>query len=427
LDARSRAAELLPLVPAAAIPLLFLHRSYQAHASIGPVDVYTSDLAAAAVVGAALAAGVLFGWAPLRRPRLLWIVAGALLGLLVASCFWTPLEQVTKHLVSVAKIIEYALLAPALVLLMRRRVDVDRFLWVFVAWAACAAVWGSLQFLGLVNEFSGKRPGQREVSFLGIHDFAGFAAAALAIGFAGLALAQRGRLTAVAAAAGTLGSILAASVFAYSGVVVAAIVAAYVGLRARTLTLRRGLVIGAMVLVVGGGVYGLRVNDVSAFFSFLGKPTSTTPTDAIQTGSQRIMLAYIGLRMWRDHPILGLGFDRSTTDYRPYLAAARRRYPNEAPSSFPSPQHPWGVQNLYVQALSDVGVVGLALLVATFAVGLVFAVRALPLEGLLALIALGWLIVVVATWNALGFDPGGPLMALTFIALGLAALLGGLE
>ena len=42
-----------------------------------------------------------------------------------------------------------------------------------------------LQFLGLVNEFYGKRPGQREVSFLGIHDFAAFSAAALAIGFAG--------------------------------------------------------------------------------------------------------------------------------------------------------------------------------------------------------------------------------------------------
>ena len=88
---RARAAELLPLVPAAAIPLLFLHRTYQAHASVGPVDVYTSDLAAAAVVVAALAAGVLFGFAPLRRALPLWIVAGAFLALLVVSVFWTPL------------------------------------------------------------------------------------------------------------------------------------------------------------------------------------------------------------------------------------------------------------------------------------------------------------------------------------------------
>jgi O-antigen ligase len=84
------------------------------------------------------------------------------------------------------------------------------------------------------------------------------------------------------------------------------------------------------------------------------------------------------------------------------------------------------VQNLYVQALADMGVVGLALFVATFAVGFVLAVRALGAHGLHALIALGWLIVVVATWNALGIVAGDPLQALTWLALGLAATLGGL-
>ena len=74
---RFRAAELLPLVPAAAVPLLFLHRSYQAHTSLGPIDVYSSDVAAGVVVLAALVAGALFGWAPLRRPLTLWILRSA--------------------------------------------------------------------------------------------------------------------------------------------------------------------------------------------------------------------------------------------------------------------------------------------------------------------------------------------------------------
>ena len=50
LDPRLRAADVLPLVAAAAIPLVFLHVHYQAHATLGPVDVYGSDVAIAVTV-----------------------------------------------------------------------------------------------------------------------------------------------------------------------------------------------------------------------------------------------------------------------------------------------------------------------------------------------------------------------------------------
>jgi hypothetical protein len=53
---RLRAADLLPLVAAAAIPLIFLHARYQARTSVGPLDVYGSDIAIAATVAAALVA-----------------------------------------------------------------------------------------------------------------------------------------------------------------------------------------------------------------------------------------------------------------------------------------------------------------------------------------------------------------------------------
>jgi hypothetical protein len=76
----------LPLVPAAAIPLIFLHTQYQAQTSLGPLDVYGSDVAVAATVAAALVAGVWWGFAPLRRAAALWTVAGAFLGLIVVSC-----------------------------------------------------------------------------------------------------------------------------------------------------------------------------------------------------------------------------------------------------------------------------------------------------------------------------------------------------
>jgi hypothetical protein len=426
LATRLRAAALLPLVPAAALPLLFLHRSYQGfHGTIGPAQVYSSDLAIAAVVVAAAVAGARCGWSPLRRPLVLWVVAGAMLGLFVLSCFWRPLDHTQKHLVTAAKLVEYALLAPSVVLLLRRRIDVERLLWAFVGWNAAAAGWGILQFLGLVNEFEGKRPAQREVSFIGIHDFAGFSGATLAIGLAGIALGNRSRLVKAATASGIVGSILPASVFAYAGVVLAALAAALVGRRAGTLTPRRGLALVVILAVVGAGVYELRGSDVTNFLSFLGhaKPTRSE-SENIQTGAQHVLLAYIGVRIWLDHPLLGVGLDRSTNRYGPYIGAAKRRFPDQAPSAFPSPQHPWGVQNLWVQALADTGVAGFALVVATFVTGLVLAVKALPAAHFLALVVIGWLLVATATWNALGLIAGNPLQALTWLGFGLAAIVG---
>jgi O-Antigen ligase len=413
---RLRAAEVVPLVPAAAIPFLFLHRRYQPlHVSVGAVDVFASDLAAAAVVAGALYAGWRAGWAPLRAARALWIVAAAFLALLVVSCFWTPLDQTKTHLITAAKIGEYALLAPALVLLLRRRADVERFLLVFTAWSVAASAWGLLQFVGAVNEFEGKRPGQREVSFLGIHDFAAFSAAALAIGLAALALGERRR---VALVSGAVGTILAASVFALTGVVLAA---AAIALRARV-PLRRAAAIGGIVVVVAVGVVALRSYDVSGFFSFLGiQKTSAARTEDVQTGSQRTMLAYIGLRIWEDHALLGVGFERSADRYRPYLADAKRRFPNQPALAYPSPEHRWGVQNFWVQLLADVGVVGLALGLATFLAGLALALRASNTV-LLSLVAAGWILVAAGTWNGVGIVAGIPLQALTWLGLGLAAV-----
>jgi O-antigen ligase len=264
------------------------------------------------------------------------------------------------------------------------------------------------------------------VSFLGIHDFAGFSAAALAIGFAAIVLAEDRRLTKVAAVAGAVGSILAASVFALGGIVLAALVAALVGRRAGTLTARRAAAIGAIVLVVSAGVFALRVGDTTHFLSFLGKPT-TTRSQEVQTGSQRVMLAYIGARIWLDHPVLGAGFERSTDHYGPYLAAAKRKFPGQPAQAYPSPAHPYGVQNFWVQALADLGIVGFALAVGTFLVGVCLALRAPAGVKLVGLVAAGWIITAAGTWNGLGMIAGIPLDAVTWFGLGLAAVVGQLE
>jgi O-antigen ligase len=133
------------------------------------------------------------------------------------------------------------------------------------------------------------------------------------------------------------------------------------------------------------------------------------------------MLAYIGLRIWRDHPVLGVGYGRSSDRYQPYLEAAKRRFPDQPPEAFPSPEHRWGVQNFWIQLLADVGVVGLVLAVGTFAVALGLALRAPPAALYLGVVAAGWILIAIGSWNAFGIVAGIPMQAVTWFGFGLAA------
>ena len=372
----------------------------------------------------ALVAGLAFGWAPLRAGRPLWLVAGAMLALFVISCFWRPVELPTKHLVTAAKTIEYALLAPAIVLLFRRTVDVNRFLLVFVAWAAAAAAVGRAACSSRSSTIPrGPAPASARSRSSGHQDLGGFTGAALAIGFAAIVLGVRRRLAIVAVVAGVLGVIIDASVFVYLGVVLAAIAAALVGRHRRTLTGRSLAALAAILIVVGSGVYVLRGSDVTNYLSFLGiSRSSLSAQTGVQTGAQRTMLLWIGWKMFENHPLLGLGFERSNFDYRPYLAEARRRFPNQPAEAFPSPAHRWGVQNWFVEVAADTGIVGLVLAVSTFATGLVLALRRARAGSFLGLAAAGFILVAAGTWNAIGIVAGIPLDAITWFGLGLAVV-----
>lgn len=419
---RLRARDALPLVAAAAIPLVFLHVRYQAHVAFGGVDVYGSDVAIVVVLAVAVTAGAKFGWEPLRRGTALWVVSALFIAVMFASCFWRPLGDLTTHLTTVAKYTEYALLAPAVVLLFRRQVDLDRFLWVFVVWAAAAGLWGALMFLGIVDDPDGPRPGQREVSFLGHQILGSFTGAAVAIGFAAIALGTRHRLAAVAVVGGGIGVMVDASVFAFLGTVLAAIAVVVVAGRLRTLNLARLAAIGAILVVVGSGVYVLRGSDVTNYLGFLGVTEPARSTSGhVETGEQRTLLLWMGWQMWKDHPVLGLGIDRSNTGFQPYLAALRRRFPGQPAEAYPSKENPWGVQNYWLELATDMGIPGFVLGVSTFIIGLVLAFKGVRVNPFAALAATGMILVAAGTWNAEGIVAGIPLDALTWIGLGLAA------
>ena len=132
----------------------------------------------------------------------MWLAAGVFLALVVAATFypllWEDHYRFLAHAVTAAKFCEYALLAPALVLLLRRAEDALPLLWSIAAWSAAAAAWALLQFAGIVDEFDGKRPLQREPSFVGIHDLAALSGAALVVALAVVALGSARARRAVA-------------------------------------------------------------------------------------------------------------------------------------------------------------------------------------------------------------------------------------
>jgi hypothetical protein len=432
-----RAAALSPVLAlAAALPIVFLHIEYQPAfvVDVGPsVTVTLADLAILAVAALAAVAAVRTRLRPLRAGLPIWIAAAAFL------LFGVVRSRTGTHLVSSLKFTEYAALALAVPLLVRGRAQLRLLLWVVTGWAAIASTVGLAQFFG-AGIAGGWGAGSRQPSFLGQLDFAALSGLAVSIGLAGLALGTAAvggrRLVALATVAGALGLVLSASVAALAGFAAATAAIAVVALRHRRLLLRpRAAAVGAVaVALVVAGTLALRGGDLVQFTRFLGLGETTASATAsrdVQTYGQRTVLVSIGWEIFKDHAAVGAGWNASLdpATFEPYLPAARRRFPAAAPLSFPSREHPWGVQNAYVQALADLGGVGLGLLVALLGAGIWVAARA-ALRGTVVLagtLALSWLLVTMGVWAALGLVAGVPADAALWLALGLAAAAARLE
>src|SRR5262249_19433886 len=112
-----------------------------------------------------------------------------------------------------------------------------------------------------------------------------------------------------------------------------------------------------------------------------------------------------------------------------HLAQAHRRFPHAAALSFPSAQHPWGVQNGYVQSLADLGIVGFLLFVGLFVSGLVVAgkqaLRAAAENAGPALVSIVWILGAMGFGGAVGLSAGTPRDALRWRGLGRAAAAAG--
>jgi O-antigen ligase len=404
------------IVLALAVPLLFLHIEYQlgVRVPLGSthLGLELSDLAVTLVALAAVWEGVRAGFAPLRPA--LWLLLS-----IAVLMFWIFLRsQSLEHGVTAAKFAEYALLAASTPLVLRRRADWELVAAVIVAWSVAATIVGLVQIFG-ADIADAWAAGRRQPSFLGHSDFAALSAFALGIGLAAVLLANRG-IGWVGVVSGAIGVMLSGASAGLLGVVAGTAGLLVAIARRRHVAVRDIAVSVATVAVVAAGVTTLRAGDFEQFLKFLGVRSEQRTNTGVETYSHHTLLAYIGYQIWRDHPVAGAGWQATsepeTVD--PVLPAARRKFPDVSPIAFPTREHEWGVQNAYVQSAADLGLIGVVLWIAPFAIGLALALRADAPPGAVATFAL---LAAMGIWAGQGLVAGIPLDAATWLALGLAA------
>jgi O-antigen ligase len=416
------------------VVLVFVKGDFQPSFKLHGSTVASSDLLIAVTLLLALWRLWAGGLAVIGRSLPLWSAAAAFVLFVGAASLYPRLSDShydwSTHLVTAVKFAEYALLAPATALLVQGTRELRRLAATVAGLALVAAVVGVAQFCG-AHIFEAWPPGsEREPSFVGLVALGALGVASLAVGVAELlAPGTVGRRTmAVALAAGAVSVVISGDVAAGVGLAGVVVGALAVALRRSLLTRRTGAVLASLTIVCALGLAALRGGDIAQFGRFAGiLPANTATKTHVQTYAQRTLMYYIALRVFEAHPLLGAGWQstREQQVYSPFLAAAHREFPGQPAQAFPAPSHTWAIDDAYLQALAELGLVGTALFLTLLGTGvwtgLGRSARAAP-QGLMApALGLMWLLGTMGDWAGQGLDIGIGLTALPWLGIGLIA------
>jgi hypothetical protein len=382
------------------------------------LSITPSDVLLLALLAAVLRVLVRDGLPP-RGSRLVLAAAGAF-GLWL---FASSIPNGATATVAAAKLLELGVLTLAAAVLIDRAARLAPLLVVITAMTVVAAA---------IAAFGGlKDPGRRQESFLGEHNLATLSAFALAFGLFVLVTRRRelGRVPLLAGVFGAVGITFGAS---FSGLLGLYLVAAAVLLVARargSLQARSVLLTGLVCVGITAGTLMLRSDNLGFLREWFGGSQSADSGSTAGSWSSRLIFAYVGGRVFLDHPVLGTGWygELPPAEYAQYLPAAHARFPDQPANYFPPADGTYIPQQGYDQVLYLLGIVGAVLLLALGVVALRAAVltarrwpRAGPHEST-AYLPLTWLLATIGALAGTAFFGGTPLATLFWLALGLAA------
>ena len=327
-------------------------------------------------------------------------------------------------LVAAAKLVELTTLFVGCALLID---SVDRF-WVvtllIVAVTALAVVWGLAGFA--------KHPGGRQGAFVGEHDLAALSTASLVIGLAALHCRHRlARLPLAATIVGSLGIVLGAALASLLGLYLATVALIAISAARGTLKLRAVVITIALVLALTGATYEMRAGELGFLQQWFAPAENAQPGQYAASWSQRLIFAYIGGRVFLDRPVLGTGWwgDLPPREYARFIPDARARFPDQPPRYFPKPDQPFIPQQTFDQVGYELGIVGLALLLAVIAIAARDSLRSArrwpsgERDELAAYLALPWLASLLGAIAGSALFGGTPMAGLFWLTFGLIAAL----
>lgn len=355
-------ADVPSIALALALPVLLLSPDYvPVISSWRGVELRPSD-----VVIAAFVALVVF-YDRGRRLRLAvrpWLWFAPFLVLLLVSAATVP--DAGRVTTAVLKLIEYFVFGVAATAVLR---DSRATRLAMICIVGCA---GALGILGGAEVLLEHRAGGRAESLIGTDPLGLLGAVTLTIALAAPNLLGGRNVRRFAYASGLLCLTVAASLSATLGLALAGAFAAalrlgpFARLRAASLA-----AVAVLALGLAGALVAVRWSDFrAAAGQVTGSPAQPQPGGSFV---HRMMFADFGVRIWLDHPLLGIGFQQTNhlSEWAPYFASVRADFPALSISYFPSfpgmsfgqttNQAEMNLHNAYSQLLAETGLVGLAL------------------------------------------------------------------